>query len=68
VPDSDDIYLEWRRLVVTHGVSGKKAHDARLVAAMTVNGITHILTFNADDFAKYARHQRTTPRQALTDL
>jgi predicted nucleic acid-binding protein len=38
---------------VTHGVSGKKAHDARLVAAMTVNGITHILTFNADDFTRY---------------
>ena len=37
-----------------HGVSGKKAHDARLVATMTVNGITHILTFNADDFTRYA--------------
>lgn len=54
LPDSDDVYPEWRRLVVTHGVSGKKAHDARLVAAMTVSGITHILTFNTDDFARYA--------------
>lgn len=53
-PDSDDVYPEWRRLVVTHAVSGKKAHDARLVAAMTVNGITHILTFNVDDFTRYA--------------
>jgi len=54
LPDTDDVYPEWRRLVVTHGVSGKKAHDARLVAAMTVNRITHILTFNADNFARYA--------------
>jgi predicted nucleic acid-binding protein len=54
LPDSDDVYPAWRRLVVTHGVSGKKAHDARLVAAMTVSGITHILTFNTDDFARYA--------------
>lgn len=53
LPDTDDVYPEWRRLVVTHGVSGKKAHDARLVAAMTVNRITHILTFNAGDFARY---------------
>ena len=53
LPDSDDVYPEWRRLVVTHGVSGKNAHDARLVAAMTVNRITHILTFNVDDFARY---------------
>ncbi len=54
LPDSDDVYPEWRRLVVTHNVSGKKVHDARLVAAMIVNRITHILTFNADDFARYA--------------
>jgi predicted nucleic acid-binding protein len=39
---------------VTHGVSGKTTHDARLVAAMIANRITHILTFNADDFARYA--------------
>jgi len=54
LPDTDDVYPEWRRLVVTHGVSGKKVHDARLVAAMTVNRITHILTFNADDLDRYA--------------
>jgi predicted nucleic acid-binding protein len=54
LPDSDDVYPEWRRLVVIHGVSGKKAHDARLVATMTVNRITHILTFNVEDFARYA--------------
>ena len=54
VPDSDDVYAEWRRLVVAHGVSGKKTHDARLVAARTVHGITHILTFNTDDFTRYA--------------
>jgi predicted nucleic acid-binding protein len=54
LPDSDDVYAEWRRLVVTHGVSGKTTHDARLVAAMISNRITHILTFNADDFARYA--------------
>ena len=52
LPDSDD-YPEWRRLVVARGVSGKKTHDARLVAAMTAHGVTHILTFNADDFARY---------------
>jgi predicted nucleic acid-binding protein len=54
LPDSDDVYAEWRRLVVTHGVSGKKTHDARLVAAMTVNRIVHILTFNTDDFSRYS--------------
>jgi predicted nucleic acid-binding protein len=52
--DSDNVYGEWRRLVVANGVSGKKAHDARIVAAMTVHGVTHILTFDRDDFSRYS--------------
>jgi predicted nucleic acid-binding protein len=51
--DSDDVYPEWRKLVALHAVSGKKAHDARLVAAMNVHRIVQILTFNVADFARY---------------
>jgi predicted nucleic acid-binding protein len=51
--DQDAVYSEWRRLVTHHGVSGKKSHDARLVAAMIVHGVTHVLTFNSDDFERY---------------
>lgn len=61
LPDSDDIYAEWRRLVTLHSVSGKTAHDARLVAAMNVHGITHILTFNVEDFARYEGIQAMHP-------
>lgn len=43
----------WERLVVDHRVSGKNAHDARMVAAMVVHGIENILTFNAQDFIRY---------------
>lgn len=52
--DPPELYNAWRQLVVSYGVSGKKAHDARLVAAMAVHGITQILTYNADDFTRYA--------------
>ena len=45
----------WARLVNDYRVSGKNAHDARLVAAMIVHGITGILTFNVQDFARYDR-------------
>lgn len=38
---------------MTHGVSGKKSHDARLVAAMRVHKLTHVLTFNVDDFQRF---------------
>jgi hypothetical protein len=30
-----------------------QVHDARLVALMQVHGITHILTLNGADFARY---------------
>jgi predicted nucleic acid-binding protein len=53
LPDNAAIFREWERLVTTYSVSGKNAHDARLVAAMAVHGLTHILTFNTADFARY---------------
>ena len=52
--DPPELYDEWRRLVVLRGVSGKNAHDTRLVAAMMVHSITQILTYNADDFTRYS--------------
>jgi len=52
--DIPTIYPEWRRLVGAFGVSGVQVHDARLVAAMRVNGVTHILTLNTTDFTRYA--------------
>ncbi len=52
-PDSAAVHTEWRRLVVDYRVSGVKVHDARIAASMYVNGVTHILTFNTSDFARY---------------
>jgi len=53
LPENPTVYREWRRLVVQFGVSGIQVHDARLVAAMKINDLTHILTFNAADFLRY---------------
>lgn len=53
LPDLPAVYAEWRELVVNYGVSGVQVHDARLVATMLVHGVTHILTFNTLDFARY---------------
>jgi predicted nucleic acid-binding protein len=54
LPDSPAIYPEWRRLVVEHSVSGVQVYNARLAASMLVHHVTHILTFNTSDFARYA--------------
>ena len=51
--DPPALYADWERLVTVHRVMGKEAHDARLVAAMKVHGLTHLLTFNTGDFARY---------------
>jgi hypothetical protein len=37
-PDTPAVYSEWLRLVGTHHVSGKNAHDARLVARWRSTG------------------------------
>ena len=54
LPDSPAVYPEWRRVVVSFGVSGVQVYDARIVAAMIVHGVPHILTFNTTDFVRYA--------------
>jgi predicted nucleic acid-binding protein len=51
--DEPAVFSEWERLVMQNRVSGKQAHDARIVAAMKVHGVTQLLTFNTDDFKRY---------------
>ncbi len=54
LPDAPAIFAEWEQLVIRHQVTGKPTHDARLVAAMMAHQITHILTFNTDDFKRFS--------------
>lgn len=53
LPDVEAIHYEWRRLVLGYGVSGTRVHDARIVAAMIVHGVSQILTLNGSDFERY---------------
>lgn len=53
LPDTADIFPEWEQLVVNHQVLGKQVYDARLVAAMRVHNLTHLLTFNIGDFKRF---------------
>lgn len=52
--DNERVHQEWRKLVVQFRVSGVQVHDARIAAAMIVHQITHILTFNTSDFARFS--------------
>ncbi|HMH44976.1 MAG TPA: type II toxin-antitoxin system VapC family toxin [Pyrinomonadaceae bacterium] len=62
LPDTPEIFFEWQRLVEAHSVSGRQAHDARLVAAMIVHQVTYILTFNTDDFKRFSDIKVVNPQ------
>jgi predicted nucleic acid-binding protein len=51
--DERGVFDVWWEVVRNHHVAGKLAHDAHLVAAMLRHGITHLLTFNSQDFARF---------------
>ena len=66
LPDSLAVHNEWRRMLVTHSISGVQVHDARLVAAMRVHGVKQILSFNDADFGRYRDIQAIHPRSLPT--
>ncbi len=53
LPDTEQIYPEWERLVKTYEVKGANVHDTRLVAFMLVHQLSHIITFNTKDFRRF---------------
>jgi predicted nucleic acid-binding protein len=66
VPDSSRTFEIWRELVVQYSVVGVKVHDARLVAAMKANNISHIITFNVADFTRYGGIEAVHPAAVTT--
>jgi predicted nucleic acid-binding protein len=64
LPDPPAIYPVWESLVIQYRVAGKPAHDARLVAAMQVHGLTTILTFDRTGFSRYAGIEVLHPADA----
>lgn len=62
--DERVIFEIWQQLVLDHEVTGKRAHDARLAAAMLRHRISHLLAFNAPDFARYSEFTVVEPKDA----
>lgn len=65
VEDESGIRSIWFDLVQRYSVSGKPAHDARLVAAMIKHGIDRLLTFNDGDFKRFAEIVAESPLATL---
>jgi predicted nucleic acid-binding protein len=60
-----DIAVRWRKLANRYSVHGKQAHDARIAALMLAHGVTHLLTLNTADFARYDGITPVTPQEIL---
>lgn len=67
VADNHKIFSEWERIVAFYQVIGKQAHDARIVAAMSAHGLTHLLTFNDRDFKRFSEITVINPRRLLNE-
>jgi predicted nucleic acid-binding protein len=63
--DTAEVYQVWENLVVTYNVMGVNVHDARLVAAMLIHGLTQIVTFNTDDFRRYSEITAIHPAEII---
>jgi predicted nucleic acid-binding protein len=66
-PDRPEIFDVWENLVVNYQVSGKPTHDTRLVAAAIVHRLTHLLTFNTDDFKRFSEIVAVDPRSISSE-
>lgn len=62
LPDTTEVYKNWRELVVKHSVSGVQVHDAKIAAAMKAHNIENLLTFNAKDFKRYSDIKAVEPK------
>lgn len=64
--DTSALFTAWQQLVTSIPIVGKNAHDARLIAAMNVHGLSHLLTFNGQDFRSYPGITAVAPADVLT--
>jgi predicted nucleic acid-binding protein len=63
--ETADVFGHWLSLVTASQVIGRRVHDARLVAVMLTHGITHLLTFNHQDFRQFPMITVVTPGDLL---
>jgi predicted nucleic acid-binding protein len=65
LPETEFIFERWLELVISEQIKGKRVHDARLAAQLSVHGISHLITFNDQDFAKFSWISILRPKDLL---
>src|SRR4051794_1079182 len=65
LPETGNTYAVWEDLVSKYAISGKPAHDARVVAFMVDHQLRRILSFNDADFKRFSEVDCINPFDAL---
>ncbi len=65
LPEAGQLYLTWEDLIAKYAITGKRAHDARLVAMMIEHHVPRILTFNDTDLKPFAEITALNPFDVL---
>jgi predicted nucleic acid-binding protein len=66
--DERGIFDHWFTLVRDYSVTGKHAHDSRLVAAMQRHSVSHLLTINTADFSRFTMITAVAPAEILSGV
>ncbi len=65
--ETSQTFQIWLELVTDQDIKGKRAHDARIAAAMLTHGVTHLLTFNTQDFTQVPGITVATPQSIIAE-
>ncbi len=63
--DERGIFANWLADVTDLAISGKRAHDARMVAAMQRHGLQQIVSFNKSDFSDFPNIAVFAPNEVV---
>ncbi|WP_017299554.1 type II toxin-antitoxin system VapC family toxin [Nodosilinea nodulosa] len=53
VEEGPQVFSTWLSFVSENKIKGKRTHDARIAAVMSVSDISHVLTLNPTDFSGF---------------
>ncbi|MBY0504691.1 MAG: type II toxin-antitoxin system VapC family toxin [Bryobacteraceae bacterium] len=65
LPETLEVFAEWKRLVTAHEVRGVQVHDARWAANMRVHGVANLLTLNGADFRRFPDIRSVKPAELI---
>ncbi|MDW8320292.1 MAG: PIN domain-containing protein [Armatimonadota bacterium] len=63
LPEPPDIDRTWQHIVAKYAITGKQAHDARLLALMVSHHVENLLTLNVPHFRRFEEISVVSPHE-----